>query len=45
MSGEEPGNTIDVNKLTDIDRSTLKKVLAVINEIIIKLKSDFKGVL
>ncbi len=45
MSGEEPGNTIDVNKLTDIERSTLKKVLGVINEIIIKLKSDFKGVL
>lgn len=45
MKGEEPENTIDVNKLTDIEKSTLKKVLSVINEIIIKLKSDFKGVL
>ncbi|MFO7853403.1 MAG: DUF294 nucleotidyltransferase-like domain-containing protein [Bacteroidota bacterium] len=45
MRGEEPENTIDVNKLTDIEKSTLKKVLSVINEIIIKLKSDFKGVL
>ncbi|MBN1387957.1 MAG: hypothetical protein JW965_05885 [Bacteroidales bacterium] len=45
MQGEEPANTIDVNKLTDIEKSTLKKVLSVINEIIIKLKSDFKGVL
>ena len=45
IQGEEPGNTIDVNKLTDIEKSTLKKVLSVINEIIIKLKSDFKGML
>ncbi len=45
MQGEEPANTIDVNKLTDIEKSTLKKVLSVINEMIIKLKSDFKGVL
>lgn len=45
MQGDEPANTIDVNKLTDIEKSTLKKVLSVINEMIIKLKSDFKGVL
>ncbi|MBS0010554.1 MAG: cache domain-containing protein [Bacteroidales bacterium] len=45
MSGEEPGNTVDVNRLTDIERSTLKKVLSVINDIILKLKSDFKGVI
>ncbi len=45
MQGEEPVNTIDVNKLTDIEKSTLKKVLSVINEIIVKLKSEFKGVL
>jgi len=45
MRGDEPGNIIDVNKLTDIEQSTLRKVLSVINEIIVKLKSDFKGVL
>jgi len=45
MQGETPGNTIDVNKLTDIEKSTLKKVLSVITEIIIKLKSEFKGTL
>ncbi|MEE4213691.1 MAG: DUF294 nucleotidyltransferase-like domain-containing protein [Bacteroidales bacterium] len=45
MEGEDPLNTIDVNQLTDIEKSTLKKVLSLINELNIKLKSDFKGVL
>jgi PAS domain S-box-containing protein len=45
MEGEDPLNTIDVNQLTDIGKSTLKKVLSLINELNIKLKSDFKGVL
>ncbi|MDZ7738028.1 MAG: DUF294 nucleotidyltransferase-like domain-containing protein [Bacteroidales bacterium] len=43
IEGEEPGNALDVNSLTDIEKSTLKKVLSVINDIMIKLKSDFKG--
>ncbi|MGM0666582.1 MAG: DUF294 nucleotidyltransferase-like domain-containing protein [Bacteroidota bacterium] len=45
MDGEDPLNTIDVNQLTDIEKSTLKKVLSLINELNIKLKSDFKGIL
>jgi len=45
IQGENPANTIDVNKLTDIEKSTLRKVLSVINELLIKIKSDFKGVL
>ncbi len=45
MEGEDPLNTIDVNQLTDIEKSTLKKVLSLINELNIKLKSDFKGIL
>ncbi|MFP4488814.1 MAG: DUF294 nucleotidyltransferase-like domain-containing protein [Bacteroidales bacterium] len=43
MEGGDPGNALDVNRLTDIEKSTLKKVLSVINDIMITLKSDFKG--
>jgi len=43
MEGEKPGNALDVKILTDIERSALKKALSVIGDIIIKLKSDFKG--
>lgn len=43
MEGREPDNNLDVNSLTDIEKSTLKKVLTVINDIMITLKSDFKG--
>ncbi len=43
MEGGEPDNALDVNSLTDIEKSTLKRVLSLINDIMITLKSDFKG--
>lgn len=43
MKGENPVNTLDVNHLTQIEQTTLRKVLSLTSDIITKVKLDFKG--
>lgn len=43
--GSSPSNSLDINRLTAIERSTVKKVLSLINELITKIRIDFKGTL
>ncbi|MEZ5000094.1 MAG: DUF294 nucleotidyltransferase-like domain-containing protein [Bacteroidales bacterium] len=39
--GEEPSNNLDVNELSEISMTILRKVLSVVNELITKVKLDF----
>lgn len=43
LTGENPSNTLDVNQLTHIEQTTIKKVLSLTSDIITKVKFDFKG--
>jgi len=39
----KPDNTININSLTEIEKSTLKKVYSLISEMQTKLNLEFKG--
>lgn len=41
--GEHPSNTLDINQLTNIEQTTIRKVLSLINDLVTKVKLDFKG--
>jgi len=41
--GEDPSNILDVNQLTNIEQMTIRKVLSLINDLVTKVKLDFKG--
>ncbi len=43
MKGEDPSNIIDVNQLTGIEKTTIRKVLSLINDLVTKVRLDFKG--
>lgn len=43
MKGENPSNTLDVNQLTSIEQTTMRKVLSLTSDILTKVKLDFKG--
>ncbi len=42
-SNKNPNNLVDINTLNDIDKATLKKILAEISSLQTKLGLDFKG--
>jgi PAS domain S-box-containing protein len=42
LKGQEPNNTIDVTRLTQIEIGTLKKVFSEVNSIPTKVNADFK---
>lgn len=43
VKGENPSNTLDVNQLTNIEQTTIRKVLSLINDLVTKVKLDFTG--
>ena len=43
VKGKSPSNVLDVNQLTDIEQTTIRKVLLLINDLATKVKLDFKG--
>ncbi len=43
LNNEAPDNNIDTNELSDIEKTTLKKILSGVNNIQSKLNLDFKG--
>ena len=43
MKGENASNMLDVNQLTSIEETTLRKVLSLTSDILTKVKLDFKG--
>jgi PAS domain S-box-containing protein len=43
LSGKPPSNVIDINQLTHIEVSTIKKIFAEISNLQTKLNFDFKG--
>ena len=43
IEGEDPSNILDVNQLTDIEQTTIRKVLSLINDLVTKVRLDFKG--
>ncbi|MCK4663612.1 MAG: cache domain-containing protein [Bacteroidales bacterium] len=43
LNNNQPNNLIDINKLTDIEKTTLKKIFSEITNLQTKLSFDFKG--
>ena len=43
LEGNAPDNIIDINNLTHIEVSTIKKIFGEINDLQTKLNFDFKG--
>ena len=43
VKGESPSNTLDINQLTNIEQTTIRKVLSLITDLVTKVNLDFKG--
>ena len=43
VKGEAPTNTLDINQLTNIEQTTIRKVLTLISDLVTKVRLDFKG--
>ena len=43
VNGKDPSNILDINQLTDIEQTTIRKVLSLINSLATKVRLDFKG--
>ncbi|MCK5137539.1 MAG: cache domain-containing protein [Bacteroidales bacterium] len=44
VKGEDPSNILDVNQLTNIEQTTIRKVLSVLSDLVTKVKLDFEQI-